>query len=1219
MGGRELKKKLLTLVFVLAMCLPFISVMSIGAAAADSKMTVYVTASYNDAALVATSHGSARNSVADMKMICVPVELTSSSATVKDALVALADKYYSSSYSSDSSISDYLDAKADYWGVATDNNLSFVASYIMVNGVEAAGGSLNGRIGDGDHIIADIGAYDSDWNPEMTPTCVADTDGAYLGYKELKTGTTLSFEAGYYAYNPSSYNFLSAKKLTSGCGVYVTNNLSSLGSELTASSDTYSYSYTFPTSGTYYIVVVDSSSDSPNYCASAERIVVKDPVTNTAPNRKSSISATATASTYVNKTYTLSLPDVFEDANDDGLTYTVSINGETAVTASATYNYTPTDIGTMTLVFSANDGTANSTDTYTVTLTATAAPASATALSALAAYFSTPANVLPFSSSDTTTQWAIADIMAYDPSLLSDEIKQAYVDYVIYQAPSTADAGTLARYIITLKALGYDATRIDTDGKGTYFDAVDNMIDRMNSQITSATRIYTLPYVLIALQQYGDKYSEQIDEIIGYILDDQLSAGGWNGYGAQIDADTTGPVLLALGQYYTAANYTAAGISEDHYDRIKTAVNKALALVSGLQGTGGAISSWGSENASSTGVMMAGLSALGESPDSSSYLCKSLTDGLMLLYNSTSRFGSGFYDEQGLRGLIAASKFSPSGYRIYDFSSNTSKPAVASAYYSNCLVTISVIPTDATIVVTDTDSNSTKTALTGTSYDLAAGNYSYSASCSGYTSKTVSFQVTSTEAAHSRKDISVSLSSAPSSSTNITVTVSVKIPDASDTNNSYTYKHNASNYTTIVSKTVTLSFGSSVFDALDAVLESAGISYTEGSSGYISAINGLKEFDHGPNSGWLYMVNGTIGGGCRKPDLKSNSTIIWFFTDDYTKDYGSESWSSGSNNSVVVSTSGNAMINPAMGGTVGLGTEALVAIPAGALSGTDKVEVAAQKLSSPPPAPTGFLLLGSVFEFSVGESTAYTFNQPVTLSFTFDLKELPSGQKPSVYYFNEKFMQWVDLGGTVSGNTISVNVTHFTKYALFAKEISAKIFTDVPADFWASNAINKLYSRGCISGYSDGSFKPDKSVTRAEFSTILAKALGLNTHGTTDKFADVTTDDWYYDAVNAAASANLVSGMGNSLFAPDTLITREQMAVMVAKALGDKVPSTDNSELNAFNDKSSVSSWAMSGMCKAIKAGIISGMTADTLAPQADATRAQAAEMIFKLLTIVGK
>jgi hypothetical protein len=185
--------------------------------------------------------------------------------------------------------------------------------------------------------------------------------------------------------------------------------------------------------------------------------------------------------------------------------------------------------------------------------------------------------------------------------------------------------------------------------------------------------------------------------------------------------------------------------------------------------------------------------------------------------------------------------------------------------------------------------------------------------------------------------------------------------------------------------------------------------------------------------------------------------------------------------------------------------------------------------------------------------------------------------------------------------------------------LKAKVFADTAASYWGYKAISSLTSKDIISGYPDGTFKPDASITRAEFATILVKALGLNISGTTGKFMDVTGDAWYYGTVNAAASTNLISGMGDNLFAPNTLITREQMALMISKALGDKTPAADGTELSTFKDKSAVSSWAISGMIKAARAGIISGMTTDTLAPTANATRAQATEMIYKMLNIFGK
>jgi hypothetical protein len=439
------------------------------------------------------------------------------------------------------------------------------------------------------------------------------------------------------------------------------------------------------------------------------------------------------------------------------------------------------------------------------------------------------------------------------------------------------------------------------------------------------------------------------------------------------------------------------------------------------------------------------------------------------------------------------------------------------------------------------------------------------------------------------------------------------------------------------------------------------------------------------------------------------------------------------------STAG-ASITPSTGGTVSLGNNISISIPGGALGGTSATTVTIQQTSNAPAASSGFTLLGNAYDFTIGGQEHYTFNSPVTLTFPFNPASVPSGDTPVICYYDSASSLWVSLGGIVSGDTITVTVSHFTMYAVMttpstgggspgggggggvtvqSSSISptvatfdenpsstnhaavpvtvtwngqtltdiknggatltqadytvsgsivtilesylatltasttpvdlifdfsagspatlavtvvdtfnplpvppptpASIFSDVPASFWGYNAISRLSSEGIVAGYPDGTFKPNAAITRAEFTTMLVKALGLNAGGTTGQFTDVTADAWYYGSVNAAVYAGLVSGMGDNLFAPEALITREQMAVMVAKALGNKAPATDGTELNAFSDRTHVSSWAVTGMEEVIKAGIVVGMSADSLVPLAHATRAQAAAMLYNALAFLGK
>jgi hypothetical protein len=210
------------------------------------------------------------------------------------------------------------------------------------------------------------------------------------------------------------------------------------------------------------------------------------------------------------------------------------------------------------------------------------------------------------------------------------------------------------------------------------------------------------------------------------------------------------------------------------------------------------------------------------------------------------------------------------------------------------------------------------------------------------------------------------------------------------------------------------------------------------------------------------------------------------------------------------------------------------------------VVVTVQEDTSPRATPSGFMLLGAVYQFTVGGQSHYTFNSPVTLTLSFDPSKIPAGATPAVYYYDDTTSQWVNIGGTVnlSNDTITVTVDHFTNYAVFATNTAqmtapttttaaTSAFSDVPSSYWGYAAISSLGSQGIVSGYPDGTFKPDNQITRAEFATLLVKALGLNTTGTTGTFTDVASDDWYYNSVNTAVYAGLASGTGDNLFAPN--------------------------------------------------------------------------------------
>ena len=163
---------------------------------------------------------------------------------------------------------------------------------------------------------------------------------------------------------------------------------------------------------------------------------------------------------------------------------------------------------------------------------------------------------------------------------------------------------------------------------------------------------------------------------------------------------------------------------------------------------------------------------------------------------------------------------------------------------------------------------------------------------------------------------------------------------------------------------------------------------------------------------------------------------------------------------------------------------------------------------------------------------------------------------------------------------------------------------------WAESNIKELVARGVVSGYPDGTFLPDNTITRAEFSVILVKAFGLTLQDG-KVFAD-TSGHWAEEYIATTTAYGIVSGYDDSSFGPDDPITREQMAVMLVKAL--KLSPAEGDSQTQFADRDSISDWAMDAVAIATQEGIMTGYPDNTFAPQGSATRAEAVTAIISAL-----
>jgi hypothetical protein len=204
-----------------------------------------------------------------------------------------------------------------------------------------------------------------------------------------------------------------------------------------------------------------------------------------------------------------------------------------------------------------------------------------------------------------------------------------------------------------------------------------------------------------------------------------------------------------------------------------------------------------------------------------------------------------------------------------------------------------------------------------------------------------------------------------------------------------------------------------------------------------------------------------------------------------------------------------------------------------------------------------------------------------------------------------------DADGNPTGLRFEVN--RFSTFAVIKLAVPLPVQLIDLGGHWAEADILKLVSMGAVSGYPDVTFKPDNDISRAEFATILVRALGLEP-ADGKVFAD-TTDHWAKDFISTAEASGIVTGYDEETFGPDDLITREQMAAMVVRAGG--LGLQGHAGEIAFTDSSEVSEWAVSSVAAAAANGVIRGDPDGTFRPQANATRAEAATVVCRMLESV--
>ncbi|WNS46812.1 CBM35 domain-containing protein [Paenibacillus sp. MMS20-IR301] len=203
------------------------------------------------------------------------------------------------------------------------------------------------------------------------------------------------------------------------------------------------------------------------------------------------------------------------------------------------------------------------------------------------------------------------------------------------------------------------------------------------------------------------------------------------------------------------------------------------------------------------------------------------------------------------------------------------------------------------------------------------------------------------------------------------------------------------------------------------------------------------------------------------------------------------------------------------------------------------------------------------------------------------------------------------LGGAAEAGKLNAKLDGSGTYALLEY---SKQFSDVPAAHWAFDALRALSAKHLIKGISEQAYQPGRNITRAEFVQLIAGALQLSGSGQT-AFADVPAEAWYAGAVSGMVEAGLITGRSSGSFQPAAPISREEMTVILMRAYRLQQGSAPEAPASLdMKDASDISSWAAEDVAAAAALGFVNGRADGSFAPQASATRAEAAQILMNYL-----
>ncbi len=370
-------------------------------------------------------------------------------------------------------------------------------------------------------------------------------------------------------------------------------------------------------------------------------------------------------------------------------------------------------------------------------------------------------------------------------------------------------------------------------------------------------------------------------------------------------------------------------------------------------------------------------------------------------------------------------------------------------------------------------------------------------------------------------------------------------------------------------KSVTVKEGSTVYHVFTAALQDTGITYEGAESGYVSSITKdgrtLAEFTTGENSGWLYKVNDALPEvGLTGYEVHNGDRIVWYYTDDWTKDPQAGHYSKPDTTATTTTTKANS------DGTV----KVAVTQNGKELSKVDGgVKVALEIQGG-----TGSM---AVLVDKDGKETAL----------------------PKSVAENGKL--YVVVPGSCTVKIVD----------------NSRSFADVKDTDWYASAVDFAAGHGLYNGTGADAFSPKASMSRAMLATVLYRLEGtpIAAGDALTQFTDGSiVTDWAKDGMSWAVTQKILAGTDGGALAGDENITREQLAVMLVRYA--KVCGLENKSTNtAAVAGQGVSAWAVDAMAWAVEMGLLKGNENGALHPQDAASRAEVAIILQRFVAVLVK